>query len=117
MGDLARSHRRGEAHQHAEQRSLPMGGVAGVEVLVGGGVSTTYVGCSRTSMSISTPVMPRSCVLESAYEFWILDPHNDLYVCQVMAIVSGKSLENQMQLLDGQSKAMVGLINLYSFQA
>uniref|UniRef100_A0A0E0GRI4 Uncharacterized protein n=1 Tax=Oryza nivara TaxID=4536 RepID=A0A0E0GRI4_ORYNI len=110
MGDLARSHRRGEAHQHAEQRSLPMGGVAGVEVLVGGGVSTTYVGCSRTSMSISTPVMPRSCVLESAYEFWILDPHNDFPV-------GGKSLENQMQLLDGQSKAMVGLINLYSFQA
>uniref|UniRef100_A0A0D9YRQ9 Uncharacterized protein n=1 Tax=Oryza glumipatula TaxID=40148 RepID=A0A0D9YRQ9_9ORYZ len=65
-----------------------MGGVAGVEVLVGGGVSTTNVGCSRTSMSISTPIMPRSCVLESAYEFWILDPHNDLYVCQVMAIVS-----------------------------
>ncbi len=31
--------------------------------------------------------------------------------------VGGKSLENQMQLLDGQSKAMVGLINLYSFQA
>nr|QGN65386.1 GEX1 [Oryza coarctata] len=31
--------------------------------------------------------------------------------------VAGKSLENQMQLLDGQSKAMDGLNNLYSFQA
>uniref|UniRef100_I1P011 Uncharacterized protein n=1 Tax=Oryza glaberrima TaxID=4538 RepID=I1P011_ORYGL len=77
MGDLTRSHRRGEAHQHAEQRSLPMGGVAGVEVLVGGGVVRD---------SCESPVV-------------------------------GKSLENQMQLLDGQSKAMVGLINLYSFQA
>ncbi|XP_015696583.1 protein GAMETE EXPRESSED 1 [Oryza brachyantha] len=31
--------------------------------------------------------------------------------------VAGKSLENQMHLLDGQSKAMDGLNNLYSFQA
>nr|QGN65378.1 GEX1 [Oryza meyeriana var. granulata] len=31
--------------------------------------------------------------------------------------VAGKSLENQMQLLDGQSKAMDGLNNLYNFQA
>nr|QGN65394.1 GEX1 [Oryza ridleyi] len=31
--------------------------------------------------------------------------------------VAGKSLENQMQLLDGQGKAMDGLNNLYSFQA
>nr|QGN65402.1 GEX1 [Oryza ridleyi] len=31
--------------------------------------------------------------------------------------VAGKSLENQMQLLDGQSKAMDGMNNLYSFQA
>jgi hypothetical protein len=31
--------------------------------------------------------------------------------------VAGKSLENQRQLLDGQSRAMEGLNNLYSFQA
>nr|QGN65440.1 GEX1 [Oryza coarctata] len=31
--------------------------------------------------------------------------------------VAGRSLENQMQLLDGQTQAMDGLNNLYSFQA
>ncbi|XP_062198603.1 protein GAMETE EXPRESSED 1-like [Phragmites australis] len=31
--------------------------------------------------------------------------------------VAGKSLENQMQLLDGQTRAMEGLNNLHSFQA
>nr|BAD16985.1 hypothetical protein [Oryza sativa Japonica Group] len=68
--------------------------------------STTYVGCSRTSMSISTPVMPRSCVLESAYEFWILDPHNDLYVCQVMAIVSNMKSFVEDKLGYGSSSFM-----------
>uniref|UniRef100_A0A0E0LC73 Uncharacterized protein n=1 Tax=Oryza punctata TaxID=4537 RepID=A0A0E0LC73_ORYPU len=31
--------------------------------------------------------------------------------------VAGKSLANQLQLLDGQSKVMVGQSNLYNFQA